>query len=66
MNDVLSKLVQLKPIADGGLRDEPPAAGGCGGLGAKPRDADRFFAMFWGKNAILMPLDHISHVFRAI
>ena len=44
----------------------PPAAGGFGGLGAKARAAGRLFVIFWKEKAILMPLDHISQVFRAI
>ena len=43
----------------------PPAAGGFGGLGAKPPAVGQFFVIFW-KKAILMPLYHISHMFRAI
>ena len=45
---------------------EPPAAGGYGGLGVKPPAAGQVFIIFLEKIAILMPLDHISHVFRAI
>ena len=60
--NVLRKLVLLKCITDGGLGAGPPAAGGFQGLGAKPPAVGRFF----GKKAILMPLDHISQVFRAI
>ena len=44
---------------------EPPAARGYGGLGAKPPAAGRFFVIFW-KKVVLIPLDHIFHVFRAI
>ena len=36
------------------------------GSGAKPLAAGLFFVSFCGKLAILMPLDHILHVFRAI
>ena len=43
-----------------------PAAGGFGGLGAKPPAVGRFFVIFWKKKAILMPLNHISQVFIAI
>ena len=49
--------MQLKGITDGGLGTEPPAVGGFGGLGA-------IFCNFLEKKAILMPLDHISQVFR--
>ena len=42
------------------------AAGGFGGLGAKPPAVERFFVTFLEKKAILMPLDHFSQVFRAI
>ena len=61
---VLSKLVLLKRIPDGSLGAELPVAGGYGSLGAKPPAAGQFFVTFW-KNAVLKPLDHISHVFRA-
>ena len=54
VGDVLTKVVQLKPITDGGL------------LGAKPPAAGRFFVIAWKKIAILMPLDHSSHVFKVI
>ena len=50
LGDVLSKLVLLKRITDGGL-------------GAKLPEAYRFF---WKKHAILMPLEYISHAFWAI
>ena len=36
------------------------------GLGPKPQLLGKFFLHFFGKKAILMPLDHISHVFRTI
>ena len=44
---------------------EVPAAGDYGGLVAKPPAVWRFFAVFLGKKAILILLDHISQVFRA-
>ena len=67
LGEVLSKVVLLKRITDEGLGAELPAAGGYGGLGAKPPPAWQFFCNFFGKTiAILMLLDHISHVFRAI
>ena len=47
-----SKLVSLKRIKDGGSGASPPAAG-------------QSFEIFW-KKAILMSLDHISDVYRAI
>ena len=40
-------------------------AGGYGGLWAKPPAAGQVFVIFLEKQAILMQLDHISHVFRA-
>ena len=43
----------------------PPATGGFGGLVAKPPAVGRFFAIFWKKNAILMPLNQNLQVFRA-
>ena len=60
--DPLIKLAYLKRITYGGLEAEPPAAGGYGGLGAKLGD----LLYFSKKIAILMPLNHILHVFRAI
>ena len=55
----------LKCIIDGGLGANLPAAGGYEGLGAKLSAAGRFF-VFFEKKAILMPLNHISPMFRAI
>ena len=49
-----------------GLEAEPPAAGGYLGLGAKLPAAQRFFVICLKKKAILMPLDYILLVFRAI
>ena len=49
-----------------GLLVEPPVAGGCESLGAPLPAAGQFFVIFWKKKAILISLDHISHVFRAI
>ena len=39
LRNVLSKVVQLKRITDGGVGAELPAVGGYRGLGAKPRAA---------------------------
>ena len=36
------------------------------GLGPKPQLLGKFFLHFFGKRALLMPLDHISHTFRTI
>ena len=47
------KVVYLKRSTDGGLGAKPPAVG-------------QFFVSFLEKTAILMPLNHISHAFRAI
>ena len=44
--NALSKAVYQKRINDGGLGAERPAAGGYGGLGAKPPSAERFFVFF--------------------
>ena len=44
----------------------PPAAGGFDGLGAKPPTVGQFFVIFLEKKAVLMSLNHISHMFRAI
>ena len=51
LGDVLSKLVQLKRITDGGLKAKPPAAGGYWGPRAKPPAASRFFCSFFGKKS---------------
>ena len=48
---------------DGALGTKPLSAGGYRDLGAKPPAAGRFLYVF-GKKAILIPLDHISHVFE--
>ena len=57
LGDALSKLVQLKRITDGDLGADPPAG-----------DYETLddFLQFFGKKAILMPLDHNSHLFKAI
>ena len=55
LGDVVSKLVQLKRITDGGLEAKPPAAVGYGGLRAKPPVAGQFFCDFLKKIALLMP-----------
>ena len=50
----LRKLTSLfKRITDGELGTKSPVAG-------------RFFGIFFDKKAILMPLDHSSHVFRTV
>ena len=46
---VMSKVVCLKRIIDGGLWAEPPATGGYGGLVAKLPAKWRFFVIFWKK-----------------
>ena len=57
LGDVLRKLgySNVSQTGSGG------GAGGYGGLGAKPPAAGRFLWVFW-KNAILIPLAHISHI----
>ena len=67
LGDVLSKLVYLNLSQTGVCNNygEPPAASGYGGLGAKPQPQGDF-CKFLEKKSILIPLDHISHVFRAI
>ena len=65
LGDELSELVLLKRITNGDLGAEPPAAGGYGSLGVKPQFLYLFFVTFWRKT-VLLPLDHISHVFKAI
>ena len=51
----------IKRITNGDLGAEPPAAGGYGGLGARPQPLGDF-CKFLRKKAILIPLDHISHI----
>ena len=53
LGDVCKQTSLLKRITDGGL-------------GPKSQLLGNFFAIFWKKKAILMPLDHISHVFSTI
>ena len=53
---VMSKLVCLKCIIDGGLRR-------LWGSGGEASAAEQFFVFFWEKLAVLMPLDHDLHVF---
>ena len=50
--DVCKQTSLLKRITDGGLGPNPSCLA--------------IFLQFFGKKAILMPLDHISHVFRSI
>ena len=52
LGDVCKQTSVLKRITDGGLGPKPQLLG--------------IFLQFFGKKAILMPLDHISHVFRTI
>ena len=61
VGDALSK-VYVKRVTEGGLGAEPPAAGGCGDLGVKPPVARQFLEEI----TILMSLNYVSHVFRAI
>ena len=69
LEDALNKLASAPKtyqcITDGGPGAEPPAAGGYGGLGAKPPTAE-YFLYFLEKIAISMPLNYILHVFREI
>ena len=62
--DVLSKLC-TQTYHRQGLGAELPAAGGYGGLGTKPPALGEF-CKFLEKKAILIPLDHILHVFTVI
>ena len=50
----------------GDLRAGHPAVGGFGGLGGEAPSCWAIFYNFLEKKAILMPLNHISHMFRAI
>ena len=62
----MSKLVCLKRIIDEGLWAEPPATGGYGESSDEAPSRWAIFRNFLEKTAILMPLDHNSHVFRTI
>ena len=62
LGNMLSKLVLLNRIKDGGLGAEPPAAEGYGSSRGKLSAAGRFFK----KKSISMSLDPISLVFKAI
>ena len=53
VGDMLSQLTLLKRLTDRGLGTEPPATG-------------QIFVILLEKKAILIPMDSISHVFRAI
>ena len=61
--DVLRKVVYHKRCTEGGLGVEPPEALGVWGRSPQPLGD---FLCFLEKTAILMPLNYISHVFRAI
>ena len=52
---MVSKLLQLKHITDGGLRAEPQAAGGYGGYGGFAPIRLAIFCVFWKKISILLP-----------
>ena len=58
--------MQFKHITDGGLGAEPRAVAGFWDLGAEPLDTRQFSVIFWEKIAILMLLNRISLVFKAI
>ena len=66
LGDVLSKLVQIKRITNGGLGVQPPAAGDYECLGAKPSTTRQFFVIFWKKSYFNAIMDDISHVLKAI
>ena len=53
VGDMLSQLTLLIRLTDRGLGTEPPATG-------------QIFVILLEKKAILIPMDSISHVFRAI
>ena len=53
LGDVVRKLMELKRITEGSM-------------GQSPQPLENLLYVFLEKIAILMPLDHISHVFRAI
>ena len=60
LGDVLSKL-EYSNVSQTGVWGGVPAAGGCGVWGQSPS-----CWVIFGKKAILIPLDHIPHVFIAI
>ena len=64
--NVLRKLVQLKCITDGSLGAGAPSCRRLWGSGGEAPSRWAIFCNFLEKKAILMPLDHISQVFRAI
>ena len=59
---VLRKLVQLKGIANGGLGAGSSAAGGFGGLGAKPTAVGRFSVIFGKKSYFNAIESHFASV----
>ena len=64
LRDVLSKLVYSNVSQAGvcGRSSQPPVA-----MGARGKAPSRWaIFVFFEKKAILIPLDHISHVFTAI
>ena len=61
LEDVLSKLLLLKRITEG-----VPSRRRLLGPGRKAPSRWAIFVIFLQKRVILIPLDHISHVFRAI
>ena len=65
LGDVLSKLVVSNVSQTGvwGRNLQPPVATGVWGQSPQPLGD---FCTFLDKKAILIPLDHISHVFKAI
>ena len=65
LGDVLSRLVYSNVSQTGvwGRSTQPPVAMGVWGQGPQPLGD---FYKFLGKNAILILLDHILHVFTAI
>ena len=61
LEDVLSKLVQLKRITER-FGVELPAAEGYEGLWAKPQATERFFVIFWKKNYFNAIGSHFARV----
>ena len=66
LGNVLKKLVQLERITDGGLRAYSQSPEAMGVWGRSPQPLGDFLYNFLKKKAILLPLDHISNVFRTI
>ena len=61
----MSNLVYLN-VSQTGFGGGAPSRRWLRGSGGKASSRWAYFVSFWEKQAILIPLDHISHVFKAI